>query len=124
MRHQNLQSDETAKPTLGERLIAALMAPIVLNVSILLLVGVLFRRSHAHDHILLAPFAHTSASLALFILLGLPALAGFMLGATRGLALLSHLLLINPAPEISIPKTLMAWGALLLIAYVVSKLIS
>lgn len=114
--------DDAIAPSLGQRLLAALLAPIVFNASLLLLSGALFKHSRSSDRILLAPFTHNSIEFALLVLIGLPALAGFVLGPAHGLGLLSHLLFLNPPAERSLPKTLLAWGCLLLIAYLIHRL--
>jgi len=95
------------------------------NVSLLFLSGGLFRRSRLVERTLLSPASHSSSFLflAALLLVGLPALAGFVLGVNRTAILLGHLFYTNFEHERSPAKTLLAWAGLILIAWLLPKLL-
>ena len=98
----------------------AALAPIFFNFSILIIVATLFRRSRLLGD-LLALQPHWSGRLVLLVFVGLPAMAGFAMGASRCARLLGHFFYTNMDSEKDVTKTIAAWGGLLLIAYLLSR---
>ena len=124
MRHPRFQPEEDLSPTLAERLLMAALAPVVFNVSIVIALSTVFKRSRVVDRFLLHSGATTSLWLLGFLLIGVPALAGFMLGVNRCAVWLGHLFLTNMEHEKDLLKTALAWGCLFLTAYLFSKLLA
>jgi len=91
------------------------------NLSILIMMSTVFRRSRFLDKVF-APAAHSSARLLAFLLIGVPAITGFILGVNRLATLLGHFFMTNDGEERSPIKTLLAWAGLSLLIYLISRL--
>lgn len=122
MRSIRRRREEDEPPTLLERLVMAALAPIMFNVSILIVIGTFFKRGRFLEK-LLAPTLLTSPWLLGFLLIGLPAITGFVLGVNRLATLLGHFFMTNDGEEMSPLKTLLAWGGLFLLIYLISRLV-
>lgn len=123
MRYRRRPSPDDDPPTLVERLIMAILTPVMFNLSLLILVSSVFKRSWYMRRALLYPGAYTSVWLIALLLVGLPALLGFCLGAKRGATLLGHFFYTNMEHERSLQKTALAWASLFLISYLLAKLL-
>lgn len=111
MRQRRFRSEEDLPPTLADRLLMAVLAPVVFNVSIVIALGTLFRRSSTLDNFLLHSSGDSSPWLLGFLLVGVPALAGFILGVNRCAVWLGHLFFTNMEHEKDPYKTGFAWAA-------------
>ena len=98
----------------------AILAPLLFNLSLLLALAVVARRSIAFTHFALLRFSLLGWVLAV-VLIAIPALAGFMLGGIKCGRILGHLFYTNNENEKSVNKTVLAWVILLLITLIVSK---
>lgn len=107
---------------MAERLAMAVLAPVMFNVSILIMIGTFFKRGRFLEK-LLAPTLLTSPWLLGFLLIGVPAITGFVLGVNRLATLLGHFFMTNDGEEKSLLKTLCAWGSLFLLVYCISRLV-
>lgn len=118
-RPQFAREDEDS-PVLADRLLAAFLAPVIFNISNLILLAVFFRRSRglgrflAHDVPMLG-------SLLLWALLLIPALVGLIIGMDRLIELIGHLFYTHLEHERDQRITIAAWLCLLLAAYLLSR---
>jgi len=107
------------QPDLQDRLLAAILAPITFNISILILLAVFFRRSRFIGRVL---YNHPH-ELNIFLLIALfilPALIGLLIGTARFITLLGHFFYTNMEHEKNTGITIAAWACLLLAAYCIS----
>lgn len=105
--------------SLPDRLLAALLAPLFFNVSVLVVMLVVFRLSHRLPKLLLAG-ADIPASL--LIMNPAPALAGFLTGTDKMVKLLGHCFYTHLENERNIVATLFIWLVLFGSAYTLSRL--
>lgn len=112
--------EDNEPPGLADRLGAAVLAPIVFNISILIVLSTFFRRSGAIGRIL---FNHSyfSGSFLWLALALLPALAGYLIGTARFITLLGHFFYTHMEHEKDARVTVAAWGCLFLLAYLISR---
>lgn len=100
-------------------MLAAVLAPIALNISIIILLAAFFRRSRIVGRTLFANFQE----LGWVIISGLivvPFLIGLLIGTSRFATFLGHLFYTNMLHERDIRMTLTAWGLLLMLTFLVS----
>lgn len=109
-------TEEDAPPDMQDRLIAAFIAPIFFNLSMLIVIAVLFRRRHFWDFW----FSHWPTATVLLMTLVLPVAAGFIAGTGRFTTLLGHLFYTHQEHEQDLLKTLAAWAALIGLAWLLS----
>ncbi|WP_079435744.1 hypothetical protein [Zoogloea sp. LCSB751] len=105
---------------LPDRLLAAVLAPLFFNISVLIVMLVIFRHSPRLPRFLLAG-ADIPASL--FVMGLAPALTGFLAGTDRMVKLLGHCFYTHLENEQNIVVTLVIWLVLLGSAYAVSQLV-
>ncbi|HYR05706.1 MAG TPA: hypothetical protein VEP71_03405, partial [Gallionella sp.] len=74
--------EENEQPSLQDRLLMAVLAPIAFNVSIIIILAIVFRRSRFLGRFLFYQ-AHWSGFMVLLVAGLLPAVAGFMMGIGR-----------------------------------------
>lgn len=107
---------------LADRLLAAFLAPVIFNLSNLILIAVLFRRARGFGRFLF----YDVPMLGGFLLWGLlitPALVGLLIGMDRLISLIGHLFYTHAESERNQAITVAAWGGLLLAAYLLSHAI-
>lgn len=97
----------------------AFLAPIFFNISIIIVLAVVFRRTRFLGRFLFYQ-THWSGALILLIAGLLPALAGFAMGTSRFAILLGHFFYTNMENEKELGITLACWLTLLAIAYLLS----
>jgi hypothetical protein len=105
---------------LTDRLLAAFLAPIVFNLSNLILIAVLFRRARGFGRFLF----YDVPMLGSFLLWGLliiPALIGFLVGMDRLISLIGHLFYTHTESQRNQAITFAAWAGLLLAAFLLSR---
>ncbi len=107
-------------PSFSERIVMAILAPLFFNVSLLICLASLSRRAR---FIAKAGVYEVLASgwVLFALLIVVPAITGYRLGADKCATVLGHFFFTNMEHEKSPVKTFFAWGCFLLIAYVVSK---
>jgi hypothetical protein len=110
---------EEDQPSLGDRLLTAVIAPIAFNLSIIILLAVFFRRSRFIGRILYNQL-HAPFSILLIVLVAIPALIGLVIGMSRFITLLGHFFYTNLEHEKNLGITLFVWFCLLLTTYCVS----
>jgi hypothetical protein len=108
------------QPGLADRMLMAIVAPIVFNISIVIVIAMFFRRSRYLARYLLYP-TEISGGLVFLAACVLPAIAGFLMGASRFATLLGHFFYTNMDHEKDIAKTTAAWAGLILLAYLLSQ---
>lgn len=97
-----------------ERLVAALVAPLVFNVSLFFLFGVFFRARRGFASLLfLSPTF-------LVVLVVIPAIAGLALGIERFATVLGHSFYTNPAGKRDVRITIAIWAGLFACSYIIS----
>lgn len=100
----------------------AFLAPLFFNFSLLICLGLFSRRSRTLARI--ASYDGLTSSWGwLVILVFVPAVVGYRLGAERCAILLGHFFYTNLEHEKSAGKTVLAWGCLLIVAYLISHLL-
>jgi len=117
---QTTHVDSTPTASIADRLLAACLAPIVFNFSILLVLS----SKLTHGRHIFFPFRrlhHVSGDFVLFCFFLLPVIAGFVMGMTRLTTLLGHFFFTNHREVRDYRKTIAAWACLLLIAYLLSE---
>ncbi|MDD4911532.1 MAG: hypothetical protein PHP57_04505 [Sideroxydans sp.] len=97
----------------------AVLAPIAFNISIIIVLAMVFRRTRFLGRFLFYQ-AHWSAFLVVFVAGLLPAIAGFMMGTSKFATLLGHFFYTNMEHERDLSKTIACWLGLLAIAYLLS----
>lgn len=97
----------------------AVLAPIFFNISIIIVLAVVFRHTRYLGRFLFYQ-AHWPGALILLIAGLFPALAGFMLGTNRFAVLLGHFFYTNMEDEKDMGITLACWLTLIAIAYLLS----
>jgi hypothetical protein len=122
MRQRRFRAEDELPPTLADRLLMAVLAPVVFNVSIVIALSTFFRRSRALNNLFLQSGTASSLWLLGFFLIGVPALAGFMLGVNRCAVWLGHLFFTNMEHEKDPYKTALAWVCLFALFYLLSRL--
>jgi hypothetical protein len=106
---------------LTDRLLAAFLAPVIFNISNLIMVGLLFRRSSSGFGRFLVQDVPKLGSFLLWALLIIPALVGLIIGMDRLIKLIGHLFYTNTENERDQTVTLAAWVCLLLAAFLLSR---
>lgn len=107
------------QPGIADRLFAAVLAPIVFNISIVIILATFFRRSRFIGRVL-ANDIHALGGFLLFALLILPALLGLIVGTSRFITLLGHFFYTNMEHEKDAHITVAVWACMFLVAYVLS----
>jgi hypothetical protein len=122
MKERNRRSPEEndEPPSLSDRLFAAVLAPVVFNISVIIVLAVFFRRSRFIGRVLYndIPLLGNFLLLALAIL---PALIGLFIGTARFITLLGHFFYTNMEHEKDAVITVAAWACLFLVAYLLSR---
>ncbi len=97
----------------------ALLAPIVFNISIVIVIALVFRRTVFLGRFL---FYQTYWSGFFVVLVAglLPTVVGFMMGTNKFTTLLGHFFYTNMDDEKDIRKTISCWLCLFCIAYLLS----
>jgi hypothetical protein len=111
--------EENERPSIRDRLFMAALAPLVFNISIIIVLAIVFRRSRLLGRFLFYQ-AHWSGFLVLLVAGLLPAIAGFMMGTSKFATLLGHFFYTNMEHEKDLSKTIACWLGLLAIAYLLS----
>ena len=111
--------NENEQPSLQDRLLIAVLAPIFFNISIIIVLAMFFRRSRFIGRFLFYQ-AHWSGFLVFLVAGLLPAVAGFMMGSTKFATLLGHFFYTNMEHERDMSKTIAVWLGLFFIAYLLS----
>lgn len=114
------KSEDTAG--IADRLLAAFLAPVIFNISNLILIAVLFRRARGFGRFLFYDVPMLGGFL-LWGLLIIPALVGLLIGMDRLISLIGHLFYTHTESERNPAITVAAWGGLLLAAYILSHAI-
>jgi hypothetical protein len=112
--------DEVEPPGFTDRLFAAILAPIVFNISILIVLAVFFRRSRFIGKVIYNDIP-LLGSFLLSALVILPALTGLLIGTGRFITLFGHFFYTNMEHEKDARITVAAWACLFLIAYLLSR---
>lgn len=97
----------------------AVLAPVAFNISIIIVLATVFRRSRFLGRFLFYQ-SHWSGFLVLLVAGLLPAIAGFMMGTSKFATLLGHFFYTNMEYEKDISKTIACWVALFAITYLLS----
>lgn len=113
--------DDEGSSGLSDRLLAAFLAPVVFNLSNLIMLAMIFRRSHGIGRLLTHDVAQLGSFL-LWALLIVPALAGLLMGMDRLISLLGHLFYTHTESEQEPALTLAAWAGLILAAFLLSRM--
>jgi hypothetical protein len=121
MSYQPLDDDEF--PSLINRLATAVLAPVFFNLSLLIVWAMFFRRVHFYSGALTHRIPLSGTAL-LWLSIGLPALAGFILGAGRSITLLGHFFYTNRGFERNRLITIALWIGLLFCAYQLEAVVS
>lgn len=111
--------EENEQPSLQDRLLMAILAPIAFNISIIIVLSIFFRHSRFLGRFLFYQ-AHWSGILVLLVAGLLPAAVGFMMGTSKFATLLGHFFYTNMEREKDMSKTIAAWIGLFVIAYLLS----
>jgi hypothetical protein len=118
--NKSQQSDEkNEQPSLQDRLLMAVLAPIIFNISIIIVLAIALRRSRSIGRFLFYQ-AHWSGFLVVLVAGFLPAIAGFMMGTSKFATLLGHFFYTNMEHEKDMRKTIASWLSLFIIAYLLS----
>lgn len=107
------------QPGLADRMLMAVLAPIVFNFSIIIVIAMFFRRSRYLGRYLVYP-ADISGSLVFLAVCVFPAIAGFLMGSRRFATLLGHFFYTNMDHEKDTAKTIAVWAGLILLAYLLA----
>ena len=106
--------------SLSDRLLAAVLAPVAFNISVIILLAVLFRRSRFIGKVLYNDIQLLGNFLLLALVI-LPALTGFFTGTARFITLLGHFFYTNMEHENDARITAAAWACLFLVAYLLLR---
>lgn len=105
---------------LADRLLAAFLFPVALNISLIILLAVFFRRSRGIGRFLIQDLPMLGSFL-LWALLVIPALVGLIIGMDRLIHLFGHLFYTNHESDRNTGITIAAWICLFLAAYLLSR---
>ena len=105
---------------LADRLLAAFLFPVALNVSLIIMLAVFFRRSRGIGRFLVHDVPMLGSFL-LWALLIIPALVGLIIGMDRLIHLIGHLFYTNHESDRNTGITIAAWICLFLAAYLLSR---
>jgi hypothetical protein len=119
-RHPLHSAEDDESPGLTDRLLAAVIAPIVFNFSIIVVLAVFFRRSRGLGRILYSDIS-LLGSVLFWGLLILPAMIGLLIGTARFATLLGHFFYTNMEHEKDARITVASWACLFLVAYLLSR---
>ena len=127
MRNSPNKEDYSEHVGLVDRLFAAFLAPIFMNISVLIVVASVFDRSRYTSrmfyHYANIPFS--AGKVYVISLCVIPAILGFVLGTTRFFNFAGHCFMTNLRDENnSIVITALIWACILGISYFVAKSIS
>lgn len=111
--------EENERPSIQDRLLMAVLAPIVFNISIIFVLVLVFRRSRILGRLMFYQ-AHWSGFFVVLVAGLLPAIAGFMMGTSKFSTLLGHFFYTNMEHEKDIRKTIACWVCLFVAAYALS----
>lgn len=111
--------EENEPPSFQDRLLMAVLAPIAFNISIIIVLATIFRRSRFLGRFLFYQ-SHWSGFVVLLVAILLPALAGFMMGTSKFVTLLGHFFCTNMENEKDMSKTIACWVTLVAITYLLS----
>jgi len=100
----------------------AVLAPVVFNISIIIVLAMVFRRSRFLGRFLFYQ-AHWSGFVVVLVAGFLPAIAGFMMGTSKFATLLGHFFYTNMEHEKDMSKTIACWLGLFVIAYLLSGVV-
>ncbi len=116
---------EEEQPDLMDRLLTAILAPIFFNVAVLIVVFVFFSKSKSMKFLFVrgVPTSATGLSTTT-ILIGIPALVGFIGGSIKFVKFLGHSFLTNSPAEQDWIKTLGIWLIIFFAAFVLSHVLS
>jgi hypothetical protein len=121
MRQKNRTNpNQNEEITLIDRALTAVVAPIIFNISILLIASQIFGKS-----LRLGVYHRTSWLSDPIFLIGcllLPILLGFILGSSAFATLLGHFFYTNHESKRSPKKTVTVWIVLFSLAYLLSKI--
>lgn len=106
--------------SLSDRLFAAVLAPVVFNISVIIVLAVFFRRSRFIGRVLYNDVQLLGGTLLLALVI-LPALIGLFMGTGRFVTLLGHFFYTNMEHEKDARITVAAWVCLFLVAYLLSR---
>lgn len=115
-----LKEDAKEKITVLDRALTAIVAPLIFNISILLIANQIFGKS-----LRFGVYHRTSWLSDPIFLIGcllLPILLGFILGSSAFATLLGHFFYTNHASKRSPKKTVTVWIVLFSLAYLLSKI--
>lgn len=104
----------------ADRLLAAVLAPIAFNISNLIMIACLFRRSSSGIGRFIVNDLPMLGDFLLWGLFIIPAVVGFLVGMDRLILLIGHLFLTHSESERDGRITLAAWFGLILSAYLLS----
>jgi hypothetical protein len=121
MRDRTRTTDSLPQIDRVDRIIAACITPIFFNLSSVIVITKVFRRSRYLLHLLEIGF-NVQGALIATALIGIPAAVGYALGTTRGATLLGHFFCTNDELERHAGKTVLAWGSFFVICYVLARL--
>ncbi len=110
-------TEQDTPPDLPDRLLAALLAPIFFNLSMLIIIAVLFLHHRRFSDFW---FSYWPPGTLLRVTLMLPVAAGFLSGTRRFTTLLGHLFYTHQEHEQDLLKTLAAWAAFIGLAWLLS----
>lgn len=123
MKERNRRSPEENDEPLGltDRLFAAVLAPVVFNISVIIVLAVFFRRSRFIGRVLYNDIPLLGNFLLLLALVIFPALIGLFIGTARFITLLGHFFYTNMEHERDVLITVTAWACLFLVAFLLSR---
>lgn len=108
---------EKNQPGLADRLLMAAIAPLAFNISIIIVIAMLFRRSGYWARHLLYPTDIPGGRLIFLVTIAAPAIAGFLMGSRRFATLFGHFFFTNMDHEKNIALTTALWAGLIGCAY-------
>ncbi len=118
MQPQQKRQNDEAVPTFSDRLLAAALAPLVFNFSVLIVVALISQHSGRLGSFVLSGVMFNGTTIVLIVL---PVVVGFLFG-TNGLArFLGHSFYTHLESERDIRITSVIWALIFSVAYWVSK---
>lgn len=117
MPHQ-AEPEQDNEPSLENRLLTALLAPLFFNFSLFIILALISRRSRLLG---MAVLSHGIGWLALLI--ALPAIAGFWMGTAKFATFLGHLFFTNMEHERDIRITVVSWVGFITVIYLTRRIL-
>lgn len=111
-------------PSLTDRLVTAILAPVAFNFSLFILLALILGSSGSRILIRSQVIYKIPPNLAFIFCILLPALLGFMMGLSKFSTLFGHLFYTNQGNEKNGFITILAWLGFFCVAYLMKPLLS